>query len=294
MRQHSRKSLSILPALLACMLAGPVWAQSEPSMESPYISLALLDEKAGGATHASAPAADGWHWGLDLYTWLPGLTGDIGGRGQVSNVDVTAFDIFDKAEAVIGFSARLEVGVGKWLGYIDTTYIRIESGDIPVATGMLDFKTEIGMFTTGVYYQVAQWTPNGAGASGYPLLTLDAGLGCRIMSVNLELDYTDGLTLHHEGSRTWADPLVAAQLAVRLDDRWQLLFRGDIGAGSSDLTWQAGGFASYHFKLFSKLDASVNVGYQAIAATYENGTGSDRFLWDAVMHGPVIFLAIDF
>lgn len=43
-------------------------------------------------------------------------------------------------------------------------------------------------------------------------------------------------------------------------------------------------------------DSVINalVGYRALSQDYKKGSGENKFVWDVIIHGPIIGLAIDF
>jgi hypothetical protein len=45
----------------------------------------------------------------------------------------------------------------------------------------------------------------------------------------------------------WTDFIVGARYAPKLSKRWQLVLRGDVGAGDSDSTWLAQILGVYQF-----------------------------------------------
>jgi len=70
---------------------------------------------------------------------------------------------------------------------------------------------------------------------------------------------------------------------------------GDIGGfgAASDLTWSATGVVGFDFEL-CELPMTVFAGYRAIAHDYSKGSGADRFVWDVVLHGPILGFSIQF
>ena len=66
------------------------------------------------------------------------------------------------------------------------------------------------------------------------------------------------------------------------------ILRGDVGGFSvgSQFSWNA--LAAYSF-VFSKRDGvtySGLLGYRALSADYEQGSGRTKYVYDVVMHGP--------
>ncbi len=75
-----------------------------------------------------------------------------------------------------------------------------------------------------------------------------------------------------------------------------IILRGDVGGFGvgSQFSWNA--LAAYSF-VFGKRDGvtySGLLGYRALSADYEQGSGRTQYVYDVVMHGPVTGLTIGF
>jgi hypothetical protein len=75
-----------------------------------------------------------------------------------------------------------------------------------------------------------------------------------------------------------------------------LMLRADVGGfgAGSQFSWNA--LAAYSF-VFAKRDGvtySGMLGYRAVDADYEQGSGRTKFVYDIVIHGPVTGLTIGF
>ena len=70
---------------------------------------------------------------------------------------------------------------------------------------------------------------------------------------------------------------------------------GDIGGFGvgSDFTWSATIVIGYDFLLFEH-PALVYLGYRAIGQDFTEGSGSDRFTWDVIQHGPILGFSLLF
>jgi hypothetical protein len=74
------------------------------------------------------------------------------------------------------------------------------------------------------------------------------------------------------------------------------MLRGDVGGFGvgSQFSWNA--LAAYSF-IFAKQDGvtySGLLGYRALSADYEQGSGRTQYVYDQVMHGPITGLTIGF
>ena len=83
------------------------------------------------------------------------------------------------------------------------------------------------------------------------------------------------------------DGFVGLRKHAIVSDRSRFIFRGDIGAGDSDLTWSASALYAYTFNdRFSALG-----GYRWLDYDYETGSGPSRFTYDVTYEGP-LFAAV--
>ena len=125
------------------------------------------------------------------------------------------------------------------------------------------------------------------------------------MSINLalagtldtgDLSISGNRAIARSGSVDWVDPLVGGRIRYNLAPGQDFILRGDVGGFGvgSQFTWNA--LAAYSF-VFSKRDGvtySGLLGYRALSADYEQGSGRTKYVYDVVMHGPVTGLTIGF
>jgi hypothetical protein len=75
-----------------------------------------------------------------------------------------------------------------------------------------------------------------------------------------------------------------------------LTMRGDIGGfgAGSDFSWQA--IATYDMQICITDSYAIDgyLGYRALAVDYSEGSGNNRYEFDAVTHGPVIGATVRF
>ena len=233
---------------------------------------------------------------FELPIWFAGITGNVGVRGFSTPVNSTFVQILQATDSVVGLGGRLEADYGPWICYGDGLYMKLAKSDIAVGPASLDFLSSLSLADIGILYQFGTWTPmaseNGPNASDMKL-SVAAGLAARYMHVGLNLNTIRGASRNQ--NQDWADPLASGQVKLDLDKHWQILTRGDSGGGAgAQLTWSAATFLSYQFALSSKINGEMKLGYQAVGEDYHNGSGFQRFTWDAVMHGPTIVLGLQF
>ena len=236
-----------------------------------------------------------WRFDLQTYTWLVGMTGDIGARGQTAHADVNFLDIADASDSLFAFSGRLEVGKGRWGGFVEGIYSRLGAEDLsgPAGHADVDMTFTMAVVDFGLMYRVAEWAPGGNAEGSRQHASVDIYGGGRYTSLDLELSPAN--VASRSSSKSWVDPIVGAKLVFPLTRQWYIQAWGDIGGFgvASDLTWSAAGIIGYDFTLF-KHDATVFAGYRGVGEDYSKGSGDDEFKWDVILHGPVIGVNIKF
>jgi hypothetical protein len=159
----------------------------------------------------------------------------------------------------------------------------------------IDFDLDMTMLEFGAGYRIKDWEfENGQ------RLGLDLFAGARYWHVEIEtkLSITPGLlevmpsSVTLRGSRDWLDPLIGGRLRWQASEKLALGVRGDVGGfgAGSDFTWSALGLLHYEVSP----NVSLFAGYRALEIDYVDGSGDDRFEFDALMHGPVFGAAIQF
>jgi opacity protein-like surface antigen len=274
-----KKLLLILTLVLALFIqAAPVFAQSND---------------------------DDWEFSLKPYVWLLSTKGDLkyislpSGSGGAPEVSMDANDLLENLD--FGAIMASELRKGKWSLFSDFLYLKMSSSGSKVkaidfggsritvtAALNLDAEVEIDAFTTTI-------------VGGYEILnneylTMDLIGGVRYFWLEAELDWNLSGTVTGTGplglSRTFA---LTGQLTedgelwngvggvrgkINLgESNWFIPYYADVGAGDSELTWQAFSGLGY---LFEKWD--VTIGYRHLA--FENG--DDSLVDNVAMSGPII------
>jgi hypothetical protein len=270
-------------------------AVETPATTQPDATPAPATDLSTTPTPSLADSGEPWRFEITTWLWLMSTSGDVGAKGLSTNLDASFGEILDESDSVFAFSGRLEVGKGKWGGYVDGTYTKIGVNDQPgiPATGNFDATSEMAILDIAATYRVGDWQPTGDAAKNRHRITLDLLAGGRFRWVDLTLTPT----LIPERSRgiSWIDPIVGADFVLPLSERWRLETAGDIGGFgvSSDLTWSARALLGYDFTLFNQ-PATIFAGYRAIGDDYSTGSGTDKFTWDVIVHGPILGFALKF
>ena len=276
------KALLAAPLLSLALLAPPAVAQAAPDAEP------SADQN---LDNAESP------FRFELYTWVwvMGLDGTVGARGRTTDVDASFGDILDASDSVFAFSGRMELGYGKFAGYIDGMYADLGVDDVRGPEGLetFDISFEQTILDFGLMYRIVDHKPTGKAAANPRNLTLDLYGGGRYSGLELTVDPSSEPA--RSADKNWVDPIFGAKLTAPLAEHWHLMVNGDIGGfgAASDFTWSTTAVIGYDFLLF-KHPSSVMLGYRAIGWDYTDGSGDSEFTWDIIQHGVILGFSMEF
>jgi hypothetical protein len=265
-----------------------------------------------GAAPEPMVAPSQWRLSFTPYAWLTWLQGDMAVRGRSVNLDVAPWTVLGHLERVPFFGYG-EARNGPIALYSDVFYANLGLsatgvGSRSVASGItgtlsaaLGVGFEEAVVEVGGAYEVMKYDSHTA---------IDILAGARYwhqdMSVNLALnasltdlgglDISRGFAIDRSGSVDWVDPVVGGRIRYNLAPGQDLMLRGDVGGfgAGSQFSWNA--LAAYSF-VFAKRDGvtySGVLGYRALAADFEQGSGRTKYVYDVVMHGPISGLTVAF
>lgn len=231
----------------------------------------------------------------NTWIWMMGVKGTVGGRRLQLDVDASFGDILEASDSVFAFSGRLELGYGRFGAYIDGVYADLGVDDVsgPAGFASIDVSLQQAILDFGAMYRLGDWKPTGDAGLNPRDLTLDLYAGGRYSGLDLEFDLNN--LPSRSASEDWVDPVIGLKLALPLSERWHAKVNGDIGGfgAASDFTWSATGVFGYDFHVF-RTPATFMFGYRAIGWDYSTGEGDGRFVWDVIVHGPIIGLDFRF
>jgi hypothetical protein len=212
--------------------------------------LSAVGLPAGAETQAGG---ERWQWGAQLYLWAAGMSGTTVTGDEI---DVSFSDVVDSLD--VGLMGTVAASRGKWTLFADLLYTDLSEDatttarivGLPVKAGV-DISMKSAISTLGVTHRVLE---SEAGE-------LNVLAGARYLSLSTDLDFRIGpLRPSVSDSDVVWDGVIGVRGTSALNDRWYLSYYLDVGAGGSDLTWQAVGGINYRF---SRFDAAL--GYRHVA-----------------------------
>jgi hypothetical protein len=219
---------------------------------------------------------------IPLYLWGTDVNGDMTVKGVTQSIEIPFDEIFDSLEAA--FSIHFEALYKKrWGFFLD--YLHIDIKDSATAPGPfkanieadLDYK----MGELGVIFRFHEGGPHILEALGGARFTdLETG----IVISGTPPPPTQVISAQEK----WWDPIIGLRYKWQISNKWKFSLRGDVGLGfgagdTSDSTWNAIGLI--HFQPWKHV--GFVGGYRALDVDYETGSGTNKFKYDILMHGPL-------
>jgi len=215
--------------------------------------------------------SDEWQFQIaPLYLWAVNVDGTMTVR-EVLDQDfgVDFSDAFSNLETA--FTVHFEASKGRWGLLADASYLNLAgSQDIDTPGGTADVEVENLILEGAGGYQVAdQWWV----IVGVRYFKLDSDIG-------FQLEIAPSI----EVTESWADLFAGVLWRPQLGERWTFSGRFDIGAGGSDLVWNAAALIDYRLGKW----AAVFAGYRHLDYDYKNQNNGIKV--DMTMSGPVVAL----
>lgn len=259
---------------------------------------AILGALAGLASlPAAAQGSDDWRFGVQLYGYLPSLSGESNfpGNGTSPDVTVDVDKIIDNIKFVM--MGSFEAKKGRWGGFTDLIYMDVgsnKSGTRDLSIGGIEVP---GTASASVNYDLKGWIWTIAGEYALvsqPGMTMDVFAGARMVDLEQDINWglegniggipAPGRTGESSVGRTNWDGIVGVKGRWHFgnDNRWFVPYYVDVGTGESDLTWQAMAGIGYSWKHWEVAAAWRYLDYDM---------GSGRPFSELSLNGPQLAVA---
>ena len=264
--------------------------------------LAAADDNRIDTTYIEAPS-NKWQFSVIPYLWLMGINGKTTIKGRTADLNVSFGDIWDNLD--FATEIHIEAWKERYGFFIDTSYAKIAlKKDVELRldkTLNTKFVTKFFLGEIGGFYRVGTW-PLGRGTTGYQKktntsITFDAIGGGRYWYLKNTLNLNgplDILPSTISDSQNWFDFFAGGRVNLAIN-KFFVQVRSDIGGFglgfSSDFAWNIAGYVGYELPWYH---ITPIIGYRALYDKYKNGSGDNRFVWDAWISGPQIGIGIKF
>ncbi|MDM0105702.1 hypothetical protein QTH97_12205 [Variovorax sp. J22R24] len=226
----------------------------------------------------SSDLGPAWDFEVTPYFWATAVRADVDTRFiGTQRLHVPFSDLASALD--FGAMGAIEARKGRWGGLMDVQYVKLGTSKTPFFAPLtnLDIDYEQQIWTMVGFYRVMEG----------PAL-VDVVGGARYLYTKTEASLTSifaPIGPHHERSQGWWDGVVGARVLYPIDGKWSLLAYADVGAGGSDLSWQALAGASYRFSE----KTTVKFGYR-----YFSFDRDDAPVTKASLGGPYVGVGFKF
>ena len=227
----------------------------------------------GSGVAVAEDAGDNWRWSVTPYLWGTKLNADVRFRGgQEVGGELQFDDILDKLD--FAAQVHLEGRRGAWGMFADATYLALSDD---TTHGPITADTDID---TGIYEFAATFTPGGEGGQ------FTAFAGARIFDLSLEMDFSLPAPLapvRRTSDKSYTDFMVGGRFIHPFADRWLAEFRGDVGGGDTESSWNA--LATVGWRFGNDLDNAVLFGWRHMELEVEEGGRKTDVTFDGPIAG---------
>ena len=236
---------------------------------SRFLLLAILVAVGVAASADAQGQSDEWQFQIaPLYLWATDINGTMTVRDSFDqDFGVDFKDAFDNLEA--GFTVHFEASKGRWGLLADAFYLNLaDSREINTPGGIADVEIETLILEGAGGYQFAdQWWV----IAGVRYFKLDSDIG-------FQLEIAPSIQV----TESWTDLFAGVLWRPQLGKRWQFAGRFDVGAGGSDLVWNASAVIDYRLGKW----VAILAGYRHLDYDYKNQNTGIKY--DMSLSGPVV------
>lgn len=265
-------------------------------------NLLLAAEDAGAETTYIEAPSNKWQFTIIPYLWMMGINGKVGVKGRTVDADVSFSEIFENLD--FAAEVHMEAWRDRFGFFIDATYSKISlTKNVTLIRDRTLKVKNVSQFFLGEFggfYRVGTW-PLGNGSPNEKKkvntsFTLDLIGGGRYWWLEDDIDLKGplGQNPQFSGSQDWFDFIAGGRVNLAIN-KFFIQVRSDVGGFglgfSSDISWNIAGYIGYELPWYK---ITPIIGYRALYDKYSNGSGNNRFLWDAWMYGPQIGIGFQF
>jgi hypothetical protein len=249
---------------------------------------------------SAAQTADNWTWQASLYVYLPTIGGSttFPQSGAGSDVSLDASKIIDNLKMT--FMGTIEASNGRWGMFTDVVYMDLgntKSGTRDISIGGAGLPAGA---SANASYDLKGWAWTLAGTwrvASDPTSKMDLIAGARLLDMKQTLGWevtgnVGSIPTPGRGGNATAelsnwDAIIGVKGRAVLGEsrQWFLPYYVDVGAGESNLTWQAMAGIGYSFEwgdlagAWRYLDYDMKSGKSIESMTFNGPTIAAVFRW---------------
>lgn len=225
----------------------------------PALAVTSLMSGAMPTAALAEQTGDTWQFRAEVYFWGAGMGGTT---TEGDDIDIDLGDILDDLN--LGYMGTFVARKNDWELFADLIYLELSHKEKATAN-IIGYPVEVK-----ADIDLKNFISTLAGAYRFfetETTELSAVAGARYLAMDVDLDYDLGKLgsgKYSDSDSIW-DGVVGLQGQTELNEKWYITYYGDVGAGGSDLTWQAEVSLNYRF---SKVDAAL--GYRYLAWEFDD------------------------
>ena len=225
------------------------------------------------AVFAAAPvSAQQWDWKLTPYLWAAGIDGRASVGPATGDVSVSFSDIFDVLRG--GGLVRLEAQTDRHGFYGDLVYLRLKEEEArDTIGGSLELKLDALIAEGAYFYRMGN------------VYALELG----VRYWDFETTLRPALLPEVKRASDVFDAFIGFRSEFEISEKWDMLFRGNVGGGGSDFS---AGLQIDVRRSFANGN-TLDIGFRALDIDYENGDGLAAVGLDLSMQGLAIGYTFD-
>lgn len=199
---------------------------------------------------------------ITIYLWGPDIKGSASIGPATRPLDISFDQLIDKAEAA--FMGRYERRGARWGGGADITYLKLSDQQMG-----FDTEVKVSILELFATYRTSD--------------NFDIIGGVRGTSMNISAQTPTGTQVGSDDDLV--DAFIGARVNFPFAEKWALRLRGDIGAGTSELVWNA--IVGLDWRFASKWSAKL--AYRWLDYDVEGeGPASAPLTTDVQFRGPAL------
>ena len=214
-----------------------------------------------------------------LYLWGVSMSGDMTSGPVTAPLEIEFTDAVSDLEGI--YTLHYEGAKGNWGVIVDYSFLNLApSVEIPDTPAVIDVDMENTIAEVAGLYRFGPNNPWQL-LAGYRSYKLDVTInGLPVPPAPVPQIVID---------ETINDFFIGGRYIRSINDKWSVTGRADIGAGDSDLVWNA--LVAFDYR-FTKL-ISAFVGWKALDYDVDTGSGASTFKYDMNHSGPILALTFN-
>lgn len=232
--------------------------------------------------------ADPWKIEIAPYLWAMNMNGTVGVGSRSAHIKESFSDIMKQFQG--GGMLFLDAKKDRFGLFFNAVYAELSKNsplDTPLGPITIHSKNKFGIFSAGISYEVYK---NIFANCNETAIDLYAGARYTLNNTTLNV-----LGLSVSNNQNWTDPIIGGRLRFIFNKAWHAMLSGDVGGTNfnNQKSYNLIGLIGYKPQTMMK-NTTFYLGYRLLHQKYINGSGTNRFVWNMNLFGPMAGVAFEF